>query len=187
MSHRFRLVVALAIVPLLSGCGMLDIFGSSEPSQPAAPTQPPIPQQVDAPNAPSQGGVLGTGISLFGSSAHNDQDTAPNAIGVNSFLWRASLDTVSFMPVASADPFGGVIITDWYSPPESPNERFKVNIFILDRALRSDGLRASVFRQILTADGHWADAPTDAKEAASFENEILTRARQLKIASAPLQ
>ena len=71
-------------------------------------------------------------------------------IGVNSYLWHASLDTVSFLPLASADPFGGVIITDWYSPPATPNERFKVNVFILNRELRADGVKATVFRQKLS-------------------------------------
>ena len=71
-----------------------------------------------------------------------------SGIGVNGFLWRASLDAVSFMPLASADPFGGVIISDWYSPPESPDERFKITVFILGTELRSDGIRASVFKQI---------------------------------------
>src|SRR6201998_852295 len=64
-------------------------------------------------------------------------------VGVNSYLWHATLDTLSFMPLASADPFGGVIITDWYSPSTTQDERFKVNIFILGRELRADGVRAS--------------------------------------------
>ena len=68
-------------------------------------------------------------------------------LGVNSYLWHASLDTLSFMPLASADPFGGVIITDWYSAPDAPNERLKVTIYILDRSLRADGLKIAVFRQ----------------------------------------
>jgi hypothetical protein len=121
---------------------------------------------------------------LFGGSADTaPAPAAPGQIGVNTFLWRASLDTISFMPVASADPFGGVIITDWYSPPETPNERFKINIFILDRQLRSDGIRATVFRQTQSAEGRWIDSPVDAKTAAGFENSILTRARQLRIAA----
>ena len=101
-------------------------------------------------------------------------------IGVNSFLWRASLDTVSFMPLVSADPFGGVIITDWYSPPQTPSERFKVNVYILSRALRADGVRAAVFRQEL-AGATWVDAPVAPSTSTDLENAILTRARQLRI------
>lgn len=106
-------------------------------------------------------------------------------IGVNSFLWRASLDTVSFMPLQSADPFGGVIITDWYAPPDAGEERFKVNIFILDRALRSDGIRAKVFKQQRATDGGWIDARIDDQLDRQLEDAILTRARQLRIKTVP--
>jgi hypothetical protein len=108
---------------------------------------------------------------------------AGGGIGVNAFLWRASLDTIDFMPLVSADPFGGVIITEWYSPPNAPDERLKVNVFILDTALRADGLRASVFRQVRAADGSWRDAPVEPGTARQLEDTILTRARELRIAA----
>lgn len=104
-------------------------------------------------------------------------------IGVNSFLWRASLDTLGFMPIATADPFGGTIITDWYQLPESPAERFKLNVFILDRALRADGVKVSVFKQQRDTMGQWVDVKVDPRMAADLENSILTRARQLRIVS----
>lgn len=105
-------------------------------------------------------------------------------IGVNSYLWRASLDTVSFMPLASADPFGGVIITDWYSPPQSTNERFKINVYILGRDLRADGVRAAVFRQLRDPQsGSWIDATVEEQTPTDIENAILTKARELRIAS----
>jgi len=104
-------------------------------------------------------------------------------IGVNSFLWRASLDTVNFMPIANADPFGGTILTDWYQLPESPNERFKVNVFIMDRALRADGVKVSVFKQVRDAMGQWVDVKVEPRMATDLENSILTRARQLRIVS----
>ncbi len=105
-------------------------------------------------------------------------------IGVNSYLWRASLDTIKFMPLASADPFGGVIITEWYSPPNEPNERFKLNVFILGRELRADGISVSVFHQRRDAEGQWADAPVDPKTNIDLEDSILTRARQLRLSTA---
>ena len=117
--------------------------------------------------------------NLGGESAPQGQG---GGIGVNSFLWRASLDTISFMPLASADPFGGVIITDWYSPPETQSERFKVTVYILGRDLRADGVRAAVFRQDRDASGTWLDAKVEQKTAIDLENAILTRARQLRIA-----
>jgi hypothetical protein len=101
-------------------------------------------------------------------------------IGVNAFLWRASLDTISFMPLKSVDPFGGVVITDWYTPQHSPDERLKVDILILDRQLRADGIKVSVFRQEYKS-GRWIDAKVDPATTRTLEDAILTRARQLRI------
>lgn len=126
--------------------------------------------------------ITGEG-GLFGSSGTKDDGTGGSGgIGVNNLLWRASLDTISFMPLVSADPFGGVIITDWYTPPATPDERFKVNVYILGRALRADGLRASVFRQ-QNQSGQWVDAPVALNTATDLENAILTKARELRAAS----
>jgi len=127
------------------------------------------------------------GLTLFENQGAQSEGGGEGGggIGVNSFLWRASLDTVSFMPLQSADPFGGVIITDWYAPPETAQERFKVNIFILDRALRSDGIRAKVFKQRRGADGGWLDARADDQLDRQLEDAILTRARELRIRIAP--
>jgi Domain of unknown function (DUF3576) len=122
------------------------------------------------------------GLSLFGGSKRGNEGGP--GLGINSFLWRASLDTISFMPLASADPFGGVIITDWYSPPGAKDERFKMNIYILGRELRADGLKVALFRQAKSADGAWQDVAVAAETGTNLENEILTRARQLRIASA---
>src|SRR5215469_17490100 len=78
-------------------------------------------------------------------------------LGVNSYLWHATLDTLAFMPLASADPYGGVIITDWYSAPQNPDERMKLTIYILDRRLRADGIKVAAFRQTRSQSG-WVDA-----------------------------
>jgi hypothetical protein len=121
--------------------------------------------------------------ALFGGGGQNNNNNGAPGVGVNSYLWRASLDTVSFMPLASADPFGGVIITDWFSPPETPDERFKVNVFILGRDLRADGVRASVFHQKKDVAGQWSEAPVDANTATDLENAILTRARQIRLSA----
>ena len=102
------------------------------------------------------------------------------ATTVNRYLWAASLETLDFLPVFSADPIAGLIITDWYSNPETPAERFKVSVYILDSALRADALRVSVFRQE-QADGAWADAAVNPATAREIENAILTRARQLRL------
>jgi len=121
------------------------------------------------------------GISLFG---REDDKNGGGGIGVNAFLWRASLDTISFMPLSSADPFGGVIITDWYSPQQSPDERFKVTVYILDTRLRADGVKVALFKQQRDPGRNaWIDGQPGATAAADIENAILTRARELRIAS----
>lgn len=135
-------------------------------------------RQDDADIYGDQAGVFGGG-GLF--SKKKRADSGENSIGVNSFLWRATLDTVSFMPLASADPFGGVIITDWYSDPATPNQRVKVNAFVLGRELKADGVRVRTFRQELKG-GTWRDATVAEETASKLEDTILTRARELRIA-----
>lgn len=100
-------------------------------------------------------------------------------IGVNSYLWRASLDSLSFMPLLQADSAGGVIITDWYANPANPGERMKVTVSILDRDLRADALRVAASRQVAQGDG-WVDAPVQAATVQKLEEIILTRARDLR-------
>jgi len=103
------------------------------------------------------------------------------ATTVNRYLWSASLETLDFLPVFSADPIAGLIITDWYSNPETPSERFKVNVYILDSALRADALRVTVFRQENPAGTEWRDAAVNPATSREIENAILTRARQLRL------
>jgi hypothetical protein len=87
------------------------------------------------------------------------------------------------MPLASADPYGGVVITDWYANPEKPDERFKATVYILDTRLRADGLNVTVFKQVADGAGGWMDAPTAAQTETDIENAILTKARQLRLAN----
>jgi hypothetical protein len=134
--------------------------------------------------------LLLVGCGSQSDTSDIDADTGSTAIsggtartvGVNSYLWHATLDTLSFMPLASADPFGGVIITDWYSSPQDLNERMKVTIYILDRRLRADGIKIAVFRQTRSNEG-WVDAPVNAETSTKLEDAILTRARELRLAS----
>lgn len=117
------------------------------------------------------------GLTFLGGGKKDD--SSGNGIGVNSHLWRASLETVSFMPLASADPFGGTIITDWYVSADVPNERSKLNVFILDKHLRASAIKVKVFRQI-HANGRWVDVEANAKTGTDIEDAILTRARQIR-------
>ena len=126
---------------------------------------------------------LGLGL---GGCAHKSKDRAAEVasasittIGVNSYLWRASLETLSFMPLTQADSAGGVIVTDWYSNPSNPNERVKVSVSILDRDLRADALRVQASREVLQG-GAWVAAPVQAATVQKLEDIILTKARDLR-------
>jgi len=163
-----RLVVVSVGLLALAGCNF-DLGGEAKYPVPRQKPGPTVQYEED-PGVFGQGGIFGPDLPEEGGGG----------IGVNNLLWRASLDTVSFMPLVSADPFGGVIITDWYTPPSAPDERFKINIYILGRALRADGIRASVFRQQMQGSG-WIDAPVALNTATDLENAILTRARQMRL------
>ncbi|MGH6987105.1 MAG: DUF3576 domain-containing protein [Caulobacteraceae bacterium] len=104
-------------------------------------------------------------------------------IGVNGYLWRATLDTLAFMPLSSADPYGGVVITDWYADPQDPSERFKAVVYILDSRLRADGINVTVFKQVNNGAGGWVNSPTSPQTSIDIENAILTRARQLRLSN----
>ena len=173
--RRLRLSVLPAALVALTGC-----------------TSPPIAANPTAPNymgGPAFQPGMGTGHQqsgnllkdLFGGSNKNANAGSP--IAVNAYLWRGTLDTLSFMPLASADPFGGIIITDWYSPPGTPNERFKATAYILGRDLSANDIKLSLFHQ-LYQDGRWVDAPVSADTVGDIETKILDRARQLRIETA---
>jgi hypothetical protein len=129
------------------------------------------------------------GITLFSTGNRSAAAAAAagdggggGGLGVNAYLWRGALETLNFMPLASADPFGGLIITDWYQPAGVSDERLKVHVLILDRALRADALEVSVFRQQRDARGDWVEEPVDPQTKVELEDKILTKARELRIA-----
>ncbi len=169
LSPFFAAVLALAV----TGCGGTNF----------RPTENAEPQQDQDERYAARPGLFGPEGLSFSTDPSRAGPEAGSGIGVNSFLWRATLDTVVFMPVSSADPFGGVILTDWYTPPGSPGERFKLNVYILDRQLRADGLRVAVFRQVRDPSGEWIDAPVNEQTATALEDTILTRARELRVIS----
>ena len=125
-----------------------------------------------------------SGIALTACSRNRNVPTelAPSRmtmIGVNTYLWRAAVDTLSFAPLIQADSNGGVIVTDWYSSPTSPGERVKLTVSILDQDLRADALRVAASRQI-NQGGNWVNAPVAAATVQKLEDIILTRARDLR-------
>jgi hypothetical protein len=181
---RMKKIIVVFACLLLIGCG------GDAPELEAE--YPLIPKRQ---RALRRGTVTGSGLALYGRRKETENETggllgglvggggavAANPLGVNSFLWRATLDTVSFMPLASADPFGGVVITDWYEDPKVAGERFKMNILIMDKQLRADGIKVNLFKQSLDGNGNWHDVKTNADTARSIEDAILTKARELKI------
>ncbi len=114
-----------------------------------------------------------------------ETDLAPTrmtTIGVNAYLWRAAVDTLSFAPLVTADSNGGVIITDWYTSPKNPGERVKITASVIDQDLRADGLRVAAVRQV-NQGGTWIEAPVSAATVQELEDIILTRARDLRRAT----
>ena len=162
--------ILFIIIPLflLTSCGDFDI----KPGEEVSPNDGP----------PKKAGKLFGNINLLGGDRDKEPGRA-SGININAFLWRASLDTLSFLPLSSADPFGGVIITDWYSPPESPNERLKVTAYLIGRQLRSDGLRVSTFKQEYNSNAGWVNKVLDDKTNSKLEDAILSRARELRVSS----
>ena len=123
------------------------------------------------------------GLVVFGVDKEREERQAAAVGGgaglsVNAYLWRAALDALSFMPLASADPFGGTIITDWYSPPAANGERFRAQAYVMGRQLRSDGVRVQIFRQALER-GQRVDSPVSVATSSEMEDKVLARARKL--------
>ena len=132
---------------------------------------------------------LRTGGGLFGKKAGlsfgtNEGNNAVSSIGmpINPYLWKGSLETIGFMPLSSADPFGGIIITDWYSDGQNINERCKINIFIKGLELKTSNLKVNTFCQSFE-NNRWIDLPTSASQSAQLENAILNKAKRIKLAN----
>ena len=143
-------------------------------------------KMVVAATALALGGLVlaGCGSLPFVGDRQAPRANAQQGIGVNGYLWRSTLDTLSFMPLLTADPWGGVINYDWYINPQTPNERFKATVFILDTRLRADALNVTVTKEVKDASGAWTGAPVAAQTEADLENAILTKARQLNLSNA---
>lgn len=175
---RFLILSALFSPLLLAACGQ-ELTADND-IQDARDTAYP---QADIDRQRSRWGKLtgDDGITLGGADDEDGGTGGNNPLGVNSFLWRATLDTLAFLPLASPDPFGGVITTDWYEDPEARGERYKVNALILDRNLRASSLKITVFRQVKAKNGEWESAAVDATMGRKLEDTVLTRARQMRV------
>ncbi len=181
--------LALALMlPALAACGG---SGSSSTAS-GSGAQPRMVANDEYRDWTATGQVRGqgqgptSGIVLFGVDRERQAREAAqqgSGVSVNAYLWRAALDTLGFMPLASADPFGGTIITDWYQPASADGERFRAQAYIMGRQLRSDGVRVQVFRQV-NQRGNWVDAPVSTATNSELEDKVLARARELRSQSA---
>lgn len=125
------------------------------------------------------GNLFGDDFLLFGGHKKQGSVAMPSAM-VNPFIWRASLDTLSFMPLSSADAVGGVIVTDWYTSSQVSNERIKVTVYVTSPQLRADAVKVTIYKQIYRA-GNWVNIPANTASTTEMENIILSKARQLRI------
>jgi hypothetical protein len=168
MTSKFFSIACAAL--MLAACS-----SDPEKAEPTVQAPPPPPAPTQTAQVQPSGGSM---FDVFGSGGSSDER---KGVAVNEYLWRASLDSLSFMPMDQTDPFGGTIKTGWYVPPATPNERLRVAVYILDSRLRADALRVSVFKEAKKPTGEWVDATVDPETVTQLENLILNKARTLKI------
>lgn len=169
--YALKNVVLLSLL-MLTGC---QFFGNKN-NTPSQNDQNVCVQQGDTyqdVREKREGKIFDHPITLNGPPASQGPS-------INPTLWRAALDTVSFMPFSSADPWGGVIITEWYSPIHEPTERFKVDIIVLGSTIRPDAIRVSLHKQRINAQGQWRSIESSDESVRELEDAILARARELK-------
>ncbi len=180
ISRSIRMAGGASMALLLVACGGSGELAASKDDSPrSGPTNRYDP---DAEGIFGEGGFtlgkLASGNILGGSDENRDGSVAP----INRFLWQASLDTLSFMPLASTDPFTGVIATDWSSTEAAPGERFKVTVYLNSPRLSATSVKVAVYRQIRDANGGWIQTAIDPATPRKIEDSILTRARQIRVA-----
>jgi hypothetical protein len=164
MTHRIGALLACAgCALLLTSCGSDEVAGPHR----------------NAHQGREPGDTTAGGLNLFGGGGKTGPQDQTEGLAVNAYLWRGALETLKFMPLASADPFGGVIITDWWTPPAAAGERFKATAYVVSRQLRTDGIRVSLFRQV-QQNGQWVDASVDPSKPTELENMVLAKARELR-------
>jgi hypothetical protein len=164
MSSFWWLAPAIWLTMILSACGYIETTPYEEPK-----------------SRTDQGSFI-TGKDKSGISLNdllNPKASGTGSMPVNALLWRASLDTVSVIPIDDIDTFGGTILTEWYPHPEQANQRIKIAVFILDRELRADAIRVNVYLQE-NQNNNWTDIGIDRDFGRKMEDLILTRAREIR-------
>ena len=169
-------IAAIVAVATLAACS-----GDQRAQEPVGPRSGPTGKYN--PNDESLFGEGGASLTnLFGGGSSRKTPGETDALPVNKYLWRATLDTLSFLPLSSTDPFTGVIATDWGANPDAPGERFKVTAYMVRPALAASSLKVAVYREVRAESGAWVPASVSSDTARKIEDAILTRARQIRIA-----
>jgi len=172
------------LAALSAGCSG-DLAPREDPAEANTLGRAPEVRRQSQPSLFGEEGItFGSEGVRLGGLLGGEEEAREGAIPVNRFLWRATLDTLSFLPLASTDPFTGVVATDWGATERAPGERFKVTAYMTDAELAASSLRVAVFRQVRGEDGAWISAPVDASTPRRIEDAILTRARQIRLAEA---
>lgn len=174
-------IFALAMAGLVAACGDRDYSAEDPATGPRSGPQRQYDPNRDA-SVFGEGGVSLGNLRSGAVGGLLGGDDGKSRLPVNKYLWQGALDTVSFLPLSSTDPFTGVIATDWGSTPQAPAERFKVTVYILSPALSAASLRVAVYREMQAEGGAWVPAEVSAETAVKLEDAILTRARQIRIA-----
>lgn len=179
-------IIAMALLALAAGCGDRDLSPRADPADEISQTGRAPEVRRDA-----QEGLFGEDGLRIGSTRRDSAlgglfsgggDQGSGNLPVNRFLWQGALDTLSFLPLASTDPFTGVIATDWGATRDAPGERVKVTAYLMDGTLSASALRVAVFRETLNEEGVWVPAAVDPQTPRRIEDAILTRARQIRLA-----
>lgn len=160
---------------LLAGCGGSGQYAAEGDDTKIGKPGPKRDYKYD----PSDSVLEGSFLDLSPADQGRDGGSLP----VNKYLWQAALDTLSFLPLASTDPFTGVIATDWGSTPGAPGERFKVTAILRDANLSASSLKVAVYREVINDSGVWVPAPVSPETPLKLEDAILTRARQIRVAA----
>ena len=168
MKNRIRILSTLCVMGLLAACG-----NNAKP-----PAEPVDPQDSQNSRLRGESSVM----DMFSGAFQSGPTADGGAIPVNSYLWRASLDTLEFLPLNSTDPFSGVIVTDWSSNPSAPGERFKVTVYVSSPKLDAASLKVAVYRELQSKEGTWTSAEVSEATPRRIEDAILTRARQMRVA-----
>ncbi len=178
ITKNFGRSLCVAAVSILAACEGDNSASSESAKGPAGPARNP--------NTLGESAIGDGGLSLSslrsGELLGNAVNGGGGSLPVNRFLWQASLDTLDFMPLASTDPFTGVIATDWSTPPGAAGERVKVTVYVLNPDLAASALKVAVFREVRTEEGIWTPASVNPDTPRQLEDAILTKARQIKIA-----